>query len=435
MGKPRSTDALRVLVLSRNYPNNVMEVLGLWVRGPVRELAKYCEVKVVSPTPYCPPLPWLPANFARFRQVDRKRLDHGIESIHPRMIIGPGATTFTNEWRLYLAAVRRSVRRLRATFPFDLIHAQFTYPDGVVAACLGRQYDVPVVITEQNSWLPWMNDYASVRRRSIWAVRQSACHISIGQSVRRTVEHFVGAGAENLTVIPNGVDPSEFPLAAPAEARDPNQILFVGAIRPVKGVDLLIRAVRILVDRGRPVHLLLVGEAFYSRYQQEETRLKQMCRDLGIADRVRFAGKQLPPELGQTMQQSAVLVLPSRIEALGMVLVEALMSGTPVVSTRSGGPEEIIDDRVGVLVPTEDPEALARGIEQVLDHPDRYDPDVLRAHAIARFGLESVGRRLLHVYEEAVRRHRRGGAPARFPSALSEPTAGPSAPPVNARHD
>jgi teichuronic acid biosynthesis glycosyltransferase TuaC len=403
------SDRLRVLVLSRNYPNNVMDLLGVWVQGQVRETAKFCDVKVVSPTPYCPPLPYLPTNYARFRQVARKRWDHGIESIHPRMIVGPGSTTFTSEWWLYLASVRRSVRMLRKEFPFDLIHAQFTYPDGVVAAWLGRQYDVPVVITEHNSWVPWINDYASVRRRSVWAARQCARHISVSQAVRRTVEQFVGPGSENVTVIPNGVDPSEFPLGSAVEDRNPDQLLFVGAIRPVKGVDLLLRAIRILVDRGRAVHLLLVGEAFYGRYKQEELRLMQMTHDLGIADRVRFAGKQVSPQLGQTMGQSALLVVPSRIEAFGMVLIEALACGTPVVATRSGGPEEIVNDRVGVLVTPEDPEALARGIEHVLERRRAYDPALLRAHALEKFGARSVGERLRQVYEDAVQRHR--GAP------------------------
>src|SRR5260221_2395377 len=158
---------LKVLVLWRNYPNNVMEVLGMWVRGPVRESTKFCTPIVVSPVPYCPPLPWLAENYARFRRVERKRTDQGVESIHPRMLVGPGASTFTIEWFLYLQAIRATVRAIRKTFPFDLIHAQFAYPDGVVAAALGRRYDVPVVITEQNSWVPWIDQFPTVRRRSI----------------------------------------------------------------------------------------------------------------------------------------------------------------------------------------------------------------------------------------------------------------------------
>jgi glycosyltransferase involved in cell wall biosynthesis len=90
-----------------------------------------------------------------------------------------------------------------------------------------------------------------------------------------------------------------------------------------------------------------------------------------------------------------------------MVLVEALACGTPVVSTGCGGPEDIVNDRVGVLVPPENPQALARGIEHVLDHQADYDKALLLAHALENFGLESVGRRLEKVYRDVVGSSRR----------------------------
>lgn len=402
-----------MLVLSRSYPNNVMDVLGLWVRSQVREVSRFCDVKVVSPVPYCPPVPGLPENYTRFRRVARRLQDGSIESIHPRMFIGPGYSTHTTEWLLYLLAVRPTLKAIRRDFPFDVIHAQFTYPDGVAAVHLGRRFGVPVVITEQNIWGPWLNQYPSVRARSIQAAKASACQIAISQAVRRTIEQFAGR-LDTLVVIPDGVDGSEFtPRPAGLTART-DQILFVGAVRPVKGVDVLLRALRVMADHGRSVRLNVVGAAFFNTYQREEGRLKQMVDDLEIADRVHFLGKQPLPQLVRHMQESGAIVLPSRAESLGMVLIEALACGTPVVATRCGGPEDIVNDRVGVLVSPEDPEALARGIEHVLDHRASYEPRQLRAHALEHFGIEYVGQRLLDVYEDAVRRHR---ARARPPSA------------------
>ncbi|HWE49886.1 MAG TPA: glycosyltransferase [Bryobacteraceae bacterium] len=396
-----STKNLRVLVLSRAYPNNVTELMGLWVQGVVRQCARFCEVKVISPVAWCPPVPGMPENYARHRRVLRRQMDGPVEVFHPRFLLGPGYSTHNFEWLLYYGAIRGMVQRLRRDFPFDLIHAHFTYPDGVVAAQLGRRYGVPVVVTEQNPWGPWLNKYPKVRDRSIWAARQSARHIAISRSVRSTIEHFAGK-LGNLAVIPDGVDGSEFSLPADQSGRIPDQIVFAGAIRPVKGVDILLRAMRVLADAGRRVNLVLVGEAFFGTYRQEELRLRQMVIDLNLQERVRFAGKQPLPELVRYMQRSAALILPSRAESLGMVLVEALACGTPVVATRCGGPEDIVTENVGVLVPPEDPAALARGIEQVLDHPGDYDPATLRAHALRNFGLESVGDRMREVYLEAL---------------------------------
>lgn len=391
-----------MLVLSRSYPNNVTELLGLWVQGLVRQSARFCQVKVISPVPYCPPLPSLPENYSRFRRVLRRRWDKGVEVIHPRFILGPGYCTHTLEWLLYYVGIRGSVTRLRRDFKFDLIHAHFTYPDGVVAAHLGRHYGVPVIITEQNPWGPWMEEYPSVCRRAVWAARQSACHIAISESVRKGIEHYAGK-LPQLTVMPDGVEGSVFTIAPNGSRRVANQILFVGAIRRTKGVDILLNAVRLLADRGRDVKLVLVGEAYYGPYRQEELKLKEIARQLHLNDRVQFAGKQPLPALVKYMQESAALILPSRAESLGMVLVEALACGTPVVATRCGGPEDIVSDRVGVLAPPENPEALANGIEHVLDHAADYHPAALRAHALDNFGLEWVGRRLEQIYDRAVR--------------------------------
>ena len=107
------------------------------------------------------------------------------------------------------------------------------------------------------------------------------------------------------------------------------------------------------------------------------------------------------------MQESALLVLPSRAESLGMVLVEALACGTPVVATRCGGPADIVTDEVGELVPTEDPEALADGISRVLARRGSFDPARLRQHAIDRFGHESVVARIAGVYDAVLAAPRR----------------------------
>ncbi len=397
----RPAHPLKVLVLSRNYPNNVLELLGLWVERLVRHSTLYCAPKVVAPVPYCPPLAGVSSYYAQFRRILSRRWSDGIEVFHPRFLVGPGYWLHSFEWMTYYLAVRRLVDRLRREFPFQIIHAHFTYPDGVVAARLARRYGVPLVITEQVPWRPWMEDYPLVRRRALWAAKESEFHIAISTAVKDSIEYFVGKSPK-LRVIPDGVDGSVFTLPQNGRPRTPNQVLFVGVIRPVKGVDILLKAMSLLRERGRDANLLLVGEPYYQKYRQEEVRLREMVRGLRLEGKVNFAGKKPLPELVRHMQESAMLVLPSRAESFGSVLVEALACGTPVVATRCGGPEDIVNEKVGVLVPTDDPEALSRAVEQVLDRRAQYDPSMLREYALQNFGLDSVGRRVADVYREAL---------------------------------
>jgi glycosyltransferase involved in cell wall biosynthesis len=411
---------LKVLVLSRNYPNCVLDVLGLWVQRLVQHSVSYCEPKVVAPVPYCPPLPGLPEYYARFRRIPRRCWAGGVEVFHPRLLLGPGYALHAIEASLYALAARPQVSRLRRRFPFDLIHAHYTYPDGVVAVRLGRRYRVPVIITEQNLWGPWMDAHPSVRRKAVWAARESTFQIAISSAVRESIACDAGE-SEKLRVIPDGVDGSAFTL--PEDGRRPvsNQILFVGAIRPVKGADVLLQAMRMLLGRGRDLKLVFAGESYFRSYQREHDRIREMVRASGLEDHIQFLGKQLPNELVRAMQESALLALPSRAESLGMVLLEALACGTPVVATRCGGPEDIVNDQVGILVPPEDPEALARGIEAVLDRRARYDPKKLRAYALDNFGLETVGRRIADLYAEALERFHWRASRAAEPSPRAVP--------------
>jgi glycosyltransferase involved in cell wall biosynthesis len=400
--RPMTKQSLKVLVFSRNYPNNIIKILGLWVEGLVRHVGKVCEPKVIAPVPYCPPLLGR-SQSTRFRAVERQRWADGIEVLHPRLFVGPGHSFHQFASTMYYLAVRRLVDRLRERFPFDLIHAHFTYPDGVVAARIARRYGVPLIITEQVTWHPWIDNYPRVRRLSLRAISESTFPIAISRSVRDSITYYTGE-LPNLHIIPDGVDGSIFRRRPDGLQLSPDQVLFVGVTRPLKGVDILLKAMRLLVDRGSPAKLLLVGGSFYAAYRQEHDRLVQMAQDLGLTDHVHFGGEKPLPELVRHMQESALLVLPSRIESFGAVLVEALACGTPVVATRCGGPEDIVTDEVGVLVPPENPEALAAAIEQVLQQRAHYDPAKLRAYALERFSWDRIARDVVQLYQQAILR-------------------------------
>jgi glycosyltransferase involved in cell wall biosynthesis len=184
--------------------------------------------------------------------------------------------------------------------------------------------------------------------------------------------------------------------------RDPDRILFVGFVNYMKGIDVLLRAMRLLVERGSNARLVLVGGAHYRNTLRQERELRGLANDLALTGRVTFAGRKPPGEVARLMAESAVVVLPSRAESFGAVLVEALACGTPVVATRCGGPEDIVDDEVGLLVPPDDASALADGIDHVLGNRDRYQAAALRERALARFATEVVTAQVAAVYDEVV---------------------------------
>ena len=387
-------------MLSRSYPNEVTPVLGIWTEELVRHVAGLCDLRVISPVPYCPPLPGL-RQYTRFRRVEARERRRGVEVWHPRFLTGPGYSFHNYEAETYYLGVRRLVARLRRDFPFELIHAFFSYPDGVAGARLAREYGVPLVITEHAPWHPWMEQYPRVRGQAIAASRQSALHITVSHYARATIARYAGE-SDRLRVLPNGVDEELFtPLPDGGRPR-PGQILFVGLMRHVKGVDVLLRAMQRLAAERPDWRLVLVGGGFYQSSLRYTERMRALVGELGLEGRVEFVGMKAPGEVAAYMRESAVLVLPSRSETFGSVILEALACGTPVVATRCGGPEDVVTPEVGRLVPKEDPDALAAAIAETIEGRAWYDPRRLRRYAVEHFAWGRIAEQTVGLYAEAL---------------------------------
>jgi glycosyltransferase involved in cell wall biosynthesis len=399
-GDGRAGRRLRVLVLARSFPNPVFPTLGLWTERPMAALAERCDVRVVSPVPYCPPLPDIGRlrQYSRFRGVPRVHERAGMAVYHPRFLVGPGSSLSALEVDTYHLGVRACVDRLWRQRPFDLIHATFITPDGAVAHRLSRRYGVPFLVTELAPWTSSL-DRRTVRRHALPAARAAFTILALSTHVEQTIRAYAGDDV-HVRVVPPGVDGSAF-RPDPSAERVPDQVLFVGFVNFNKGVDVLLRAFAELKTRGEPGRLVLAGGAYYRNTRLQMEQLQGLATSLGVDDRVTFLGNQLPPDVARLMRESAVVVLPSRAEAFGAVLAEALASGTPVVASRSGGPEDIVTDDVGRLVPVGDHVALADAIAHVLRRRDTYRPEALREYALARFGLTTVADRIHDAYLEA----------------------------------
>lgn len=390
----------KVLVLSRNYPSDSMPLLGSWVEQWARATSRRADVRVVAPVPYCPPVPSRLA-ISRFRRMPIREIMNGVPVAHPRFLSGPGYSLHSFESRLWNLSLTPEFDRLREEFRFELIHAHFSYPDGAVAVALGRRYGVPVIITEHARWRPWMDKYPTVRRIAVDASSQAAYHTAVSSFVRKLIREYTG-DSPHLIVTHLGVDGSVFTPVVDESQRSIDQIVYVGRLHLVKGVDILLRAMHLLVRRRPTLRLLLIGGNFYAATIKEVESIRKIAGELQLGSHVEFAGPQPQKAVADAIRRSALLVLPSRSETFGSVLVEALASGTPVVATQSGGPEDIVTNEVGRLVPKEDPDALAAAIDHTLDSLERYPSAALREYALARFSWDRVVTKTLSLYEDAL---------------------------------
>ncbi|HKJ03265.1 MAG TPA: glycosyltransferase, partial [Longimicrobiales bacterium] len=225
---------------------------------------------------------------------------------------------------------------------------------------------------------------------------------TVSEAVRAGVES-LASGRVRTQVIPNVVDDRVFRPGL-AEARVPDRILFVGAIRRVKGFDILVRAIPEIVRHRSGVHVEVVGEPYYAAYRKDAADDMRLARELGVADRIHFVGPTTPEGVARAMEAASVLAVPSRRESFSAVTAEALACGTPVVATRCGGPEEIIGEGMGEVVSPGSPSELARALLDVLSRPEAFDPSELHADMVRRFGRTTVAGKLEALYADVLDR-------------------------------
>jgi D-inositol-3-phosphate glycosyltransferase len=180
-----------------------------------------------------------------------------------------------------------------------------------------------------------------------------------------------------------------------------DRIVYVGWLNEVKGVDVLLRALALLRERRPSARLVLVGGSLYRDEAPQERSLRKLATELGLDEVVRFLGPLAPEAVGRELRGADVVVVPSRRESCGAVILEALASGTPVVATRSGGPEDIVTEGVGGLVPVADPAGLAAALDSVLERRATFDPAALREYALQRFSWEHLADRYSRIYQGA----------------------------------
>jgi len=170
----------------------------------------------------------------------------------------------------------------------------------------------------------------------------------------------------------------------------------VSFLRAEKRIDVLLAAFARLIELGRPVKLKIVGDG-----PQRSTLERKVCR-MNLEDRIEFRGYLTKEGVAGELRHSDCLVLPSEVETFGLALVEAMACGLPVIGTRCGGPEDIITDETGILVPVNDELALCQAMQAVMENYSNYDPDKIHQYAAEKFGEQTYVDAYQGVFAELV---------------------------------
>ena len=218
-----------------------------------------------------------------------------------------------------------------------------------------EQKNVPYIVTEH---ITPLNEGEAIEKRKEKALKGARTVIAVSNALARDVKKNYGADS---VVIPNIVDLSEFKFSDARHPGDTFEFLSAASANHGKGFDVLVKSyAKFRNETSAETHLTIMGDG------PELPIIKNLASELGIIDNITFTGSYVRKEFADKLAKSDCFVLPSRSETFGIVYIEALATGTPVIATKCGGPEDFVDETNGILVPVDDVDALAEAMKVML---------------------------------------------------------------------
>jgi glycosyltransferase involved in cell wall biosynthesis len=362
---------MRILSLATLFPNPVRPGFGVFVGNQMRAVAARGDVDLTVVSPLGMP-PWplsLREPYARLRAIPPLSDAAGLLVNYPRFTLIPKIGGDSNPRRI-ARAVLPLVRRLHAERPFDLMDAEFFFPDGPAAALIARELALPLTIKARGADIHYWGGRPKALSQIRAAADQSAGLLAVSRALREDMIA-LGMAAERITVHYTGLDRERFhPMdrrAARAQvapllrgvSSEERLLVTPGALIPRKGQRFVIGALANLPG----THLALAGAG------EDDAMLRAYARDQGVADRVHFLGQIGHDTLPALMSAADVVVLPSASEGLANVWVEALACGTPIVVPAIGGAEELLRDRSAGRLVERDAKSIAAAVKDILRAP------------------------------------------------------------------
>jgi glycosyltransferase involved in cell wall biosynthesis len=282
----------------------------------------------------------------------------------------------------------------------DVIHVHCAFNAGFVALYLKRKYHVPYIITE-HSTLFSSAQFSARQKEEVFDIYHHAAEvIVVSNPFRKLLADKIGFDEDRIRVLPNFIDTDYFKPFSTGKHPDKNKIIFTVCHHDQKKrLDRLVDAFELVLNEYPDWKLIIGGSGRLTR------SLLNKVSQMGLTDSITFCGFLSKAEVRERMNIAGIFVLPSDVETFGVVLIEAMAMGLPVVSTQSGGPEDIITKETGVLV-DKNVKSLAEGICAVILNRSSYDPKLIRQHVLDNFSGPVVSEKYIRLYEDCIRNHR-----------------------------
>lgn len=347
----------RLLFISNLYPNPLYPNMAAYNLQQISALREHCEVEVISP------IPWPELCKQKLKQTHRE--ESGMDVHHPTYYYTP---RILRKWygEFFHYSIKSVATKLLENKRFDLIYSSWLYPDSWAAAKLAKQFNLPLNVKVHGTDVNSLELGSAITRRSLDVVKQAAKVICVSKALKDKLIK-LGAPENKLVVLYNGVDQTLFhPVERKVARRQLNidsdefLVLFVGNLKKEKGLDELVTAFKMLSESSSiRARLVIIGSG------PHRASVDQKVASLGLS-KVQLIGSQSLDTIALWMNAASVLCLPSYMEGVPNVVLEALSCGTKVIATSVGGiPELDKGDGMLTLIPPQESRSLANALSSL----------------------------------------------------------------------
>lgn len=274
----------------------------------------------------------------------------------------------------------------------DIIHAHNACYAGYSAMILSKMYNIPYVVTEHFSghFNNNIKYFDKIYLKKVYSY--SKVNISVSSELKRLLVDKYMIDIDKIKIIPNMVNCSFSNYKPKLVSYNTFYFIAICNLIEIKNIDILIKAFAKSFKGNAHIHLNIGGSG------DKQSKLIQLVETLHLKNQITFLGNLSREQVRDNLHSANVLVLPSKYETFGVVLIESLSTGTPVIGTNSGGPIDIIADNTGLLVEPNNVEELSKALENIYTNYYKYDGYYISEYARDNFSKEKVGQKIISLY-------------------------------------
>ncbi len=371
---------MKILVIPSWFPSVKNPIWGDYLIKQACELSKLAEVNMLH------------VNRRGFKEFirgskkyqkdgfDDKRFGFGFYQIS---ILNLKAINVTLSFYLYAFFAYRVFKKMKRVIGKpDVIVAQSILPAGLAARYISKKEKIPYVIHEHS-----INVLEHYGKYAPKLLENSSGVFAVSEVVKRKLTEF---SDKEVVIVPNFIDVKSFDVER--KSHDTFNLISIANFYKVKALEVLIEAMSILVEQYdmKNIRLNIVGTGEYEDYY------KLAAKKFKMEQYVNFTGYLTKEKIIEYMKISDLLCVSSRGETFAIPVIEALACGIPVISTKCGGPEEMINDEIGVLVSVDDPQEYAKGILKIYHNYDFFDSGKLKDYVFKRYDKKVIGEKFIN---------------------------------------